>query len=400
MPIGAKLRPNDYITGKKQFAIEHAITSSIYHGEDYGVYRFFLNDDEFREADNPGEYRYAGLEKEVPLYGIADYDIFSSNSVFKRSKDRLKNLYSWLNNNGFTKESKELEALIIKKSSGPLFDAEYMFDDQAYPYYGESEYFINGFNKEAQEISDIDTFQVLEGHRKHLPELLEDRYRVTRQEWGDGTRTTYSYSPKTGENWKEDFETRKDPNSDWSEKKPFSYNPEIVESYETTEDKWGTTKKPILREGWSYDIPKNEEYMYRGMSWEEYQSILEDGFIKSMGDYNIGDAQMGLTYFTSTPRSAQSYADGFAPPLYRSSIGRPAVVIAVPKRVGIKVPGTAEDEIGIKETIKRGEIKEVWLGRIFEISRDGSIDIINDAFGQRRGTSSVPSTQMAWKKQN
>ena len=31
--------------------------------------------------------------------------------------------------------------MIIKKSSGPLFDAEYMFDDQAYPYYGESEYF-------------------------------------------------------------------------------------------------------------------------------------------------------------------------------------------------------------------------------------------------------------------
>tara|TARA_B100001094_G_C18196186_1_gene811194 strand:- start:2074 stop:3135 length:1062 start_codon:yes stop_codon:yes gene_type:complete len=139
MPIGLdKISYGNYITMSRRFAIDHAITSSIYHGEDYGVYSFYLNKNEFKPANNPGEYLYAGASKDVFLYGTAKYDDFSANSDFKISKNKLKSLYSWLKLSGFKKESKRLAFLITKQSSGPLFSAEHMIDKETYPYYEDS----------------------------------------------------------------------------------------------------------------------------------------------------------------------------------------------------------------------------------------------------------------------
>jgi hypothetical protein len=75
MPIDAKyLRPGDYITPSRKFAIEHAITSSVYHEENYGVYMVLLKPHEIKEAHNPGEYIYIGEDKKVRLIGIAKYN--------------------------------------------------------------------------------------------------------------------------------------------------------------------------------------------------------------------------------------------------------------------------------------------------------------------------------------
>jgi hypothetical protein len=84
MPISADIiRPGDYITPSRSFAIEHAITSAIYHGEDYGICIIFLEKDDYAEALNPGEYVYAGAApKQARLIGIAKYNNFTSNAKF------------------------------------------------------------------------------------------------------------------------------------------------------------------------------------------------------------------------------------------------------------------------------------------------------------------------------
>lgn len=90
MPLNTKyIRSNDYITKSKKFAIEHAITTSIYHGEDYGIYRVFLDKGEYKEANNPGEYLYIGDKKEARLIGVAKYDDFRADSEFKKVSHTL-----------------------------------------------------------------------------------------------------------------------------------------------------------------------------------------------------------------------------------------------------------------------------------------------------------------------
>lgn len=56
-------RVDDYVTLKEKFAIEHAETSSIYNGEDYAVIKAYVQDQDIKPADNPGEYK---MTKEVP----------------------------------------------------------------------------------------------------------------------------------------------------------------------------------------------------------------------------------------------------------------------------------------------------------------------------------------------
>ena len=121
MPVGADLLTDgSYITMSKRFAIDHAITSSVYHAEDYGVYKFYLKNNEFKSAQNPGEYLYTGPPKRVFLYGISVYDEFFANSTFRISKNKLRDLYSWLDSRGFVKESRQLAFLLKKESSGLL----------------------------------------------------------------------------------------------------------------------------------------------------------------------------------------------------------------------------------------------------------------------------------------
>ena len=86
MPVEADyIRPGDYMTKSRHFAVEHAITSAIYHGEDYGIYIVSLDDEDWAEALNPGEYTYAGAEpKKARLIGIAKYDDFTANAQFQK----------------------------------------------------------------------------------------------------------------------------------------------------------------------------------------------------------------------------------------------------------------------------------------------------------------------------
>lgn len=107
--------------------------------------------------------------------------------------------------------------------------------------------------------------------------------------------------------------------------------------------------------------------IYRGMSHEEYENFRKSGRIQSSGNYNIGDAQKGLTYFTTSPSAAESYASSFAPEKHKPTFNRPAYIVAVkrPADKHIKqVPGTGEHEIGVTRPIEANEVKAVYRGNV------------------------------------
>ena len=62
MPSGCEaprvIRPGDYVTLSRRFAREHAVTSAIYHGENFDVVRVWADYSCITEADNPGEYKW------------------------------------------------------------------------------------------------------------------------------------------------------------------------------------------------------------------------------------------------------------------------------------------------------------------------------------------------------
>ena len=60
MPSGCEaprvIRPGYYVTLSRRFAREHALTSAIYHGENFDVVRVWADYSSITEASNPGEF--------------------------------------------------------------------------------------------------------------------------------------------------------------------------------------------------------------------------------------------------------------------------------------------------------------------------------------------------------
>jgi hypothetical protein len=107
--------------------------------------------------------------------------------------------------------------------------------------------------------------------------------------------------------------------------------------------------------------PLGGDIIYRGISSNEWDSILETGKVQSRGDHNIGDEQVGLTYWSTDIDSAISYANGFAPAAYKPTFGRSSYVIAAhrPKETR-HVEGVASHEVGVARPISMKELVAVW----------------------------------------
>ena len=54
------IRTNDYITMSRKLAGDHAVTSAVYNDEPFHVVYAFVDENDIKEADNPGEYLYIG----------------------------------------------------------------------------------------------------------------------------------------------------------------------------------------------------------------------------------------------------------------------------------------------------------------------------------------------------
>ena len=211
----------------------------------------------------------------------------------------------------------------------------------------------------------------------------------------------------------EDFEpvpptTTRDPDTGRSFVRPSSwfYDPSMADLY-LVEDKWGSGYEVELHpqwqgarragSGWTPELETDDSLIYRGMSQEEWQNILDTGRIESLGEYNLGPEQVGLTYFTTDAGSAASYASSFAPVQFKATPDLPAVVVAIGARPGVHVPGTGEHEVGIPGAVSADEIVEAWEGFPYQITA-GSTDIIDDFHGRRDGSGTAPSALLGWRK--
>ena len=118
----------------------------------------------------------------------------------------------------------------------------------------------------------------------------------------------------------------------------------------------------------------NPSLLYRGMSWEEMQSVLSTGHVRSAGEYNMGEAQEGLTFFSTSPDQADSYAGGFAPYTRKPTWERPSYVIAVEMPEAGRLhylngrgemqrtppPGGERMEVGVEGAVPVASIRHVY----------------------------------------
>lgn len=225
--------------------------------------------------------------------------------------------------------------------------------------------------------------------------LDSDRYDVREVEPG-----RFEYTLRGTEGWDEAVPTMITPDGEIQNTRRASrYNPEIATARAVT-DEYGTRYQYDLKPGWVESLPDegDPDLMYRGMSWEEWQEAQRTGILKSLGEYNIGEEQQGLTYYTTEPRSAQQYASSFAPVQFEAAPDRPAVVIAVPRRQGRHVEGTGEHEIGIPDEVPLAEVQGVWEGHPYEVTGVGHSDILDDWGGRRDGSAAPQSRSIAWRE--
>jgi hypothetical protein len=161
------------------------------------------------------------------------------------------------------------------------------------------------------------------------------------------------------------------------------------------------SQSPVLKPEFSSDIKTDlsKNLIYRGISAEEFESIKNTGKIHSKGEYNFTN-QKGLTYFSTSPVSAQYYAHSFAPLHFRATSDKPAYVIGIKNPgTGVKIPDTAEHEVGIPHDVDASEIQEIHRG-IPYATKPGS-EIYSKEWGDKEFRSiagSYPTSSLVWER--
>jgi hypothetical protein len=143
--------------------------------------------------------------------------------------------------------------------------------------------------------------------------------------------------------------------------------------------------------------------LYRGMSWEEFQSVKKTGVIQSKGGYNIGETQIGFTYFSEDPETAAHYGGTFQPYHMMPTFDRPGYVVKIKRPPEDKLNlDMAPQEIGVKGPIPVSEIIEVHEIRPYYIT-PGDVEI-RRVWGQGtpatfvEGSRSSPGVWVGYKK--
>jgi hypothetical protein len=103
--------------------------------------------------------------------------------------------------------------------------------------------------------------------------------------------------------------------------------------------------------------------VYRGMSLAEWLAAKKNGVIRSRGEYNLGDTQVGWTCFADSFRTASHYASGFAPYDRESTRRYPAVIVAVPREDTVPAPqvGAGTEGEHVARAIPLDHVKGVWF---------------------------------------
>ena len=153
-------------------------------------------------------------------------------------------------------------------------------------------------------------------------------------------------------------------------------------------------------------IPENPNSAYRGMSFEELVDAKRKGYFQSTGIMNIGDSQVGYTFFGDSPSTARYYSGGFQPTPSSVTRNKPGVIIEVPKSIlqlasTVNSPKTnkpvgSENEYVTDKRIEFSDILNLWL-LVPERSGYGTIEIIYDKHNKKYSEGSRYSASVDYK---
>lgn len=146
------------------------------------------------------------------------------------------------------------------------------------------------------------------------------------------------------------------------------------------------------------DFPEKAQpgILYRGMTNEEYQSALKTGSLKSLGDYNLGEREKGLTYYSTDPDQAVAYANGFAPWPYKPTPNQPAIVVAI-KDNPAQERDVRNTEVGLRGEVPISAIQRVYVGKPTYV-QSGYTDVVQSRGRQAyTGSGSSVSTGVRWE---
>jgi hypothetical protein len=163
--------------------------------------------------------------------------------------------------------------------------------------------------------------------------------------------------------------------------------------------------KKDLPPGMTAELPEKEEKgtIFRGLSYEEIQSIRKTGVMRSKGEYNIGDEQKGLTYFADNPGTASSYGGNFAPPFSVPTFDRPGYVVKIarPSDKDIVLMDHIPGEVGVKGAIPREKILAIYEMLPYEVEQ-GEYDLNSNHMTvdptYEEGSSVKPGSDFVYRK--
>jgi hypothetical protein len=142
---------------------------------------------------------------------------------------------------------------------------------------------------------------------------------------------------------------------------------------------------------------QKSDLAYRGMNWSEWREARKRGYIQSRGGYNLPGQEV-LTFFSPDVSSARRYASSFAPIQHKAAKRRPAVVVAVPKKLLLtskdRPDAIPESELATDKPIPLRKVSDAWMLVPTEAGI-GHMDLIHELCGRtspwRTGSGSHPS---------
>lgn len=140
-------------------------------------------------------------------------------------------------------------------------------------------------------------------------------------------------------------------------------------------------------------IPESPDVMHRGMSHEELLDALSNGGFQSKGEWNL-PGQEGLTFFSSRPSQAESYASGFAPWQFKPTFDRPAWIASVARRPENIGQVVGETELGINGKVPLSDLLSLHRGDPYAMS--GAQWNLVDDWGSKHLSGSAMDSRVSW----
>lgn len=151
---------------------------------------------------------------------------------------------------------------------------------------------------------------------------------------------------------------------------------------------------PSYRGNHLEDLNPPQGMLWRGMSKEEYEEAQRHGYFQSRGDANMGDSQVGKTYFSTGADHAGSYASSFSHTETEPTFTHPGYVVGIPDRP--ELPREGGHEVGVPGRIPFDSATHHYRVRPVSIEPGYQGMYKNQVHGWGTAGSSTPRVNYHW----